>query len=429
METKSRQVQVRFNRHFKDFNTTRQRYRVAKGSAGSGKSVNTAQDFVLKLSDMKYKGANLLVVRKIGESNKDSTFAELTGAIYRMYGSLVDKYWTITTSPFYIESKVTGNSVIFRGMKDQAQKEKVKSITFREGKLTWIWCEEATELTESDIDILDDRLRGDLTELNPNLYYQITFTFNPVSATHWIKKKYFDYKDDDIFTHHSTYRTNRFIDDAYHKRMERRKIQDPDGYKVYGEGEWGELGGLILNNVEMVDFSEKGWIFNNFDNKGYGADWGFNHATAILPIAEHDNCLYIFDELYEYEKDTEEIIIIANRKGYNKKLRMVCDSAEPARIKTMRKAGYNAMAVKKYGGSVNDQIDKLKQYSKIYVNTSCINTYKESQQWKWKKDKDGNYIDTPVDFFDDAMASMRYGTDLFSTGRALRTASKKDYGL
>ncbi len=45
---------------------------------------------------------------------------------------------------------------------------------------------------ESDIDILDDRLRGILT--NPNLYYQMTFTFNPVSATHWIKRKYFDYK-------------------------------------------------------------------------------------------------------------------------------------------------------------------------------------------------------------------------------------------
>lgn len=427
MEKKIRKVKIGFNPIFKDFNNTNKRYRVAKGSAGSGKSVNIAQDFIIKLGDMRYKGANLLVVRKIGESNKDSTYAELTGAIYRIFGNQADKYWSMKTSPFSITSKVTGNSIIFRGMKDDSQREKVKSITFQEGKLTWIWIEEASELQESDVDILDDRLRGILE--NPNLYYQITFSFNPISATHWLKKKYFDYKDNDIFTHHSTYRTNRFIDDAYHKRMERRKIQDPDGYRVYGLGEWGELGGLILNNVEMVDFDERGWIFNNFDNKGYGTDWGFNHATAILPIAEHDNCLYIFDELYEYEKDTEEIIIIANRKGYDKKLRMVCDSAEPARIKTVRKAGYNASAVKKYSGSVNDQIDKLKQYQKIYINTKCVNTFKESQQWKWKKDKNGNYIDTPVDFFDDAMAAMRYGTDLFNTGRALRTASKKDYGL
>lgn len=40
-------------------------------------------------------------------------------------------------------------------------------------------------------------------------------TFNPVSATHWIKARYFDKSDPDVLTHHSTYRTNRFIDPAY----------------------------------------------------------------------------------------------------------------------------------------------------------------------------------------------------------------------
>ncbi|MEK1833269.1 phage terminase large subunit [Priestia megaterium] len=54
---------------------------------------------------------------------------------------------------------ITGNKVIFRGMKDVNEREKVKSINFSRGKLTWIWIEEATELQESDVDILDDRLR------------------------------------------------------------------------------------------------------------------------------------------------------------------------------------------------------------------------------------------------------------------------------
>ena len=109
-----------------------------------------------------------------------------------------------------------------------------------------------TELLPEDVDILDDRLRGNLDDLNPNLYYQITMTFNPVSATHWIKARYFDKSDPDVLTHHSTYRTNRFIDPAYSRRMERRKEEDPDGYRVYGLGEWGELGGLILTNNEYL---------------------------------------------------------------------------------------------------------------------------------------------------------------------------------
>jgi phage terminase large subunit len=403
-------VKVGFNPIFKSFNKCKKRYRLAKGSAGSGKSVNIARDYILKLGDHKYKGANLLVVRKIGESNKDSTFAELRSAIFAIYGKLTDKYWTITTNPLYIENKVTGNSIIFRGMKDDAQKEKVKSITFANGKLTWIWIEEATELKEEDIDILDDRLRGLLPD---NLYYQITFSFNPVSATHFIKSKFFDFKDDDIFTHQSTYLDNRFIDEAYHKRMMRRKAQDPDGYKVYGLGEWGELGGLILNNIEVIDFEKLEIDIKKFDNRGYCQDFGFNHANAILEVAEKDNCLYVDEIIYVHEKDTNEIINLCNEKKVERNTRMICDCAEPDRIKMFKRAGYNAVGVKKYQGSVVAQIDRLKQYDKIYINSSAINTYKESQQWKWKKDKDGNYIDTPVDFFDDAMAALRYSTDLF----------------
>jgi phage terminase large subunit len=57
-------IKVPFNCHFKDANQTKKRYRALKGSAGSGKSVNVAQNFIIKLSDPKYKGANLLVVRK-----------------------------------------------------------------------------------------------------------------------------------------------------------------------------------------------------------------------------------------------------------------------------------------------------------------------------------------------------------------------------
>ncbi len=403
-------IKLPFNSIFKEFNQCTKRYRVAKGSAGSGKSVNVAQEYVLKLSDMKYKGANLLCVRKVAESNKDSTFAELVQAIYKVYGNKVENFWQIRENPLYIQNRITGNSVLFRGMNDDKQREKVKSINVKDGDITWVWIEEATELTEDDIEIIDDRLRGMLS--NPHLYYQITFTFNPVSATHWIKKKYFDIPDDDVYLHHSTYLNNRFIDEAFKKRQDKRKIYDPEGYRVYGLGDWGELGGLILNNVEIRDLKEL--QFKNFDNKGYAQDFGFNHANVILSIAEKDNCLYVFNEIYVYEKDTNEILDLCKQHGLDKRLPMVCDSAEPDRIKMFKKEGYRAFGVKKKQGSVKAQIDTLKSYDKIYIDSSCVNTYKESQQWKWKKDKDNNYIDEPVTFFDDAMACLRYSSDLFN---------------
>lgn len=400
-----REARVQFNRIFKPANTFRGRYRVLKGSAGSGKSVNIAQDYILKLSDPFFRGANLLVVRKVEASHKYSTFAELTGAIFRIFGDDWPTYWEIRQTPLSLRSTVTGAEIVFRGVKDDKEREKIKSINFARGKLTWIWIEEATELLENDIEILDDRLRGILP---PNLFYQMTFTFNPVSSQHWIKRRFWDYDDDEVFKHHSTYLNNRFIDDAYHKRMERRKRIDPEGYKVYGLGEWGEVGGLILTNYEIKDFPTAP---ENFDAVHYGQDFGFNHYNAILEVGLKDGDIYIRSELYVNELDTGEIIDLANARGFDKRAFMYCDSAEPDRIKMWKKAGYRAKPVKKGQGSVRAQIDLLKG-RKIFIHPSCVNTIKEIQQWKWKfDDKTGLYEDEPVDFFDDAMAALRYATE------------------
>ncbi|MBP2638368.1 MAG: phage terminase large subunit [Firmicutes bacterium] len=402
------EVMAQFNSIFRPVNECRLRYRVMKGSAGSGKSVNIAQDYIVKLMDPKYKGANLLVVRKVEGSNKDSTYAELTAAINRLCGERSELYWKITLSPLRLTCLITGNEVIFRGVNDDRQREKVKSINFARGKLTWIWIEEATELTEADVDILDDRLRGQLD--NPNLYYQMTFTFNPVSAMHWLKAKYFDIEHPDIFTHQSTYLDNRFIDEAYHRRMMMRKERDPEGYKVYGLGEWGETGGLILHNYHVHEFDVDP---SRFDSMVLSQDFGFNHANAILTVGFKDSELFVCGEIYEYEKDTTELIQIAAAHNLNKKLIMYCDCAEPDRIKMWAKAGYRAQGVKKEQGSVEAQIDYLKQH-RIHIHPRCFNTIKEIQQWKWQKDsKTGLYLDKPVEFMDDAMAALRYSIEQY----------------
>lgn len=396
-------ISVPMNPCFRDADRSEKRYIVMKGSAGSGKSVDTAQHYILRL--MRNPGRNLVAMRKSDITNRDSTFAELTAAIYRMFGDQADRYWRINKSPLQLTCRHNGNKIIFRGMNDDKQREKLKSITFQKGKLTDVWLEEATEFTQADVEIIDDRLRG---ELPPGQFYQIRMTFNPVSSSHWIKNVFFDLPDQNVFTHHSTYRDNRFIDAAYRARMDRRRLVDPEGYKIYGLGEWGESGGLILSNYVVEEFDTSP---ERFDYMVNSQDFGYNHADCIGEVGFKDGDLYLCKELYVFEKDTAEIIELANARGFCKSLRMWCDSAEPDRIKMWRKAGYRAQSVKKGPGSVKAQIDHLKQL-RIHIHPSCVNTIKEIQQWKWQKDeRTGQYLDEPVNFFDDAMAMLRYSIE------------------
>lgn len=396
-------ITVKANACFREADRSTKRYIVMKGSAGSGKSVDTAQNYILRL--MRDKGRNLVAMRKSDITNRDSTFAELTGAIYRMFGDKAEQYWRINKSPLQLTCRHNGNKIIFRGMNDDKQREKLKSITFQKGKLTDVWLEEATEFTQADLEIIDDRLRG---ELPPGQFYQIRMTFNPVSSSHWIKKVFFDRADANVLTHHSTYLDNRFIDGAYRARMERRRRIDPEGYQVYGLGKWGEIGGLILSNYVVEEFNTSP---ERFDYMVNSQDFGYNHADCIGEVGFKDGELYLCKELYVFEKDTAEIIQLAEDKGFHKSLTMYCDSAEPDRIKMWKKAGYKARPVKKEPGSVHAQIDYLKQH-KIHIHPSCVNTIKEIQQWKWQKnEKTGAYLDEPVPFQDDAMAMLRYAIE------------------
>lgn len=408
-------VKVTRNYVFKDISQSKKRYNIYWGSAGSGKSSEIAIELIQRLSDIRNKGRNLLCIRKVEATNRDSTLAELKKAIKIIFGDNADKHWQVPqtkNSIMYCKSLDTGAEIIFRGCNNQDDIEKIKSINFENGKLTDIWVEEATEITENDFNILDDRLRGVL----PNgLFYQFKISFNPVSATSWLKKRFFEFRDDDADTCHSTYLDNCFIDEAYHKRMMKRKELDPEGYKVYGLGEWGSIGGIIFQNWKVKEFDKSA-----FHIRYYGMDFGYNHATALLDVCFKDDDIYVCRELYEREKDMAEIIQQMNKEGWDKRIELFADSAEPDRIKMLEKAGYRAKPVSKEKNSIQGQINYLKGIiskdkvikRNIYIHPDCVNLIKEMQEYRWKLDtKSNTYIDEPVDFGDDAIAALRYSIE------------------
>lgn len=407
-----------FNKHFKDANESRQRYRVMLGSAGSGKSVNVAQKYILDLSDNRFKGCSLLCVRGVEVSHRNSTFAELSGAISKLG---LDSVWNVSLSTMTMHNPHTGNYIIFRGCNDLKATQRLKSVTVPTGNIVWAWVEEATEITSDAFNIIDDRLRGILPD---GQYYQITLTFNPINSAHWIKAELWDYDSPDIFTHKSTYLQNKFIDHAYKARMLRRKELDPDGYRVYGLGEWGETGGLVFPNIMYGSYSHL-----EFEDYTIGTDWGFNHFHATILIGWKDGCPYALREVAVQGKVTSEIIDCCIKAGIPQTAIMYCDSAEPDRIREFKKAGYRAYPVKKEKNSISNQIAWLKDRT-IYIDGSCEQLHKELISYTYMKDPTtGKFTEEPIKVNDDAIKALIYGCEPKRKAKGLKTIRKEALGV
>jgi len=179
---------------------------------------------------------NLLVVRDTANTNRDSTFALLKQIINKWCGDKVDTLFTIRESDMRIKC-VNGNEVIFRGLDDS---EKIKSITFTNGELTDIWCEEASEIEEASFNQLITRLRGGKSEKS------IFVSFNPININHWLKKRFMDNPPEGCMVLHTTYKDNKFLSEEDKQRLEYFKNTDPYYYQVYALGEWGVLGKSIF---------------------------------------------------------------------------------------------------------------------------------------------------------------------------------------
>lgn len=197
-------LQNAVGRGYVDFWNTKARYRVCKGSRGSKKSKTTALNMIYRL--FQYPESNGLCVRRFSNTLRDSVFSDLKWAIHKLG---VDAYFDCTVSPMQITRRSTGQKILFRGLDDGL---KITSISVDKGVLCWVWIEEAYEISnEDDFNKLDMSIRG---EVPPGYFKQLTLTFNPWSATSWLKPRFFDTPDDTVFTKTTTWECNEWLDDC-----------------------------------------------------------------------------------------------------------------------------------------------------------------------------------------------------------------------
>ena len=220
-----------FNEVYLPYLDNDDRYLVFGGGGSSGKSYFIGQRWIYKL--IQPIRCNLLVTRQTGDTNRRSTFPLLKQVISNWN---LSKHFKINESDLRIKCLLTGNEVAFAGLDDV---EKIKSITFENGELTHIWCEEATEMQEADINQLKVRLRGGSSKK------QIVLSFNPVNIQHWIKRHFIDSGLATVCW--TTYKDNKFLTDDDRKALEDLQYTDEYTYEVYCLGKWGILGKTVFD--------------------------------------------------------------------------------------------------------------------------------------------------------------------------------------
>ena len=384
------------------------RYRVVKGSRASKKSKTTALWYIYNI--MKYKGSNLLVVRKTYRTLKDSCYTELKWAINRLG---VDHLWDAKESPLELTYRPTGQKIHFRGLDDPL---KITSITVEGGNLCWMWLEEAYELmSEADFDMLNESIRGEVVH---NLFKQITITLNPWNERHWIKRRFFDTKDEDILSMTTNYLCNEWLDAADLKVFERMEKENPRRYQVAGLGNWGIVDGLIFENWHEENFEVTDVLKISGIKSVFGLDFGYtNDPTALFCglVDLKNKKLWVHDELYKKAMSNEMIAEEIGRMGYRKE-RIIADSAEPKSIDRLRTLGVsNVRAARKGKDSVKNGIDFLQDFE-IIIHPKCVEFLTEISNYTWDTDKFGKTINKPIDDFNHLMDAMRYGIEEHAKG-------------
>lgn len=207
-------------------------------------------------------------------------------------------------------------------------------------------------------------------------------------------------KRDDVEELTLTYRDNEALGENIIKALETRKNR-PGWWKVYGEGQLGEVEGRIYTGWQEIDS-----IPHEARLERYGVDFGYHpDPTAIVAIFYY-NGGYILDEVtFQLEMSNREIA--ETLKNLPRAL-TIADSAEPKSIDELKMYGLNVAPAIKGPDSIRQGI-KTVQDQKISVTKRSSNLLKEYRNYLWAVDKDGHVLaGTPEGGNDHLLDASRY---------------------
>ena len=276
----------------------------------------------------------------------------------------------------------------FLGLDDEQRIHGMKSDAF--------WINEAVEASFDDYAQLMQRCSG----------FAI-LDYNPSHEEHWIYDKLC--KRERTRYMHSTMLDNPLIPD---NAKEQILSYEPTPYNVehgtadkrkwliYGLGKRAKIEGLIFEDYTIIK-EVPAWV----KRRWYGLDFGYSvDFTACSEVGYLDNAIYIDEKFYQTNMLSSDIIKALKRLPSRK---IWSECADPRLLQEIHNGGLNIYPVRKSPGSIEAGIDFMKT-KKIYITENSLNAKKEFDNYTYQQDKDGKWLNRPVDNYNHVIDGVRY---------------------
>jgi len=387
------------------------------GSAGGGKSRLAAEK--LHGFCLRYPGSTALLLRKSRAVIANSTLLFLKSEIM---GD--DPRVTHKVSEFRFEYS-NGSVLVYGGMKDADQRERIRSIGLK-GGVDIAWMEEATQFDEGDFNELIARMRGRAAP-----WTQIILTTNPDAPSHWINRRlilgrgasvYYSNASDNPTNPESYKEILEQLTGVEYQRLVLGKWAAGSGRVIdtwddfYNDATGDDNGGNVTNKADYIPGG--GMIMWSVDD-GYsgkldeatGLFMAKSHPRAFLLCQIRANGIAVFGESLQVKSlapgHIEEVKEYSREMGWPIPINVVRDRAAASLGGALDEAGfrsrYNHM-------TVEESVKELRQWvapdsngvRRLIVHPRCW--YTRHQMQSYSMNEEGGIIKD----YDDTIDAARY---------------------
>ncbi|HDL6191328.1 TPA: PBSX family phage terminase large subunit [Mannheimia haemolytica] len=371
------------------------RYKGAYGGRGSGKTRAFAKMSAVSAYKRAMRGESgvILCGREFMNSLEESSLEEVKQAIKSE--PFLANFFDVGEK--YVRTKDGRISYVFSGLRHNLDSIKSKA------RILIAWIDEAETVSETAWRKLIPTVRENNSE--------IWVTWNPENRGSATDTRFRQNPPENSCIIEMSYQDNPWFPDVLEQeRLNDKQRLDDATYRWIWEGAYLEASEA---QIFRGKYQEMEFVPNpDFDGPYYGLDFGFaQDPTAAVKCWVFNGDLYIEFEAGKVGlelDDTADFIAKGVPQIADHVVR--ADSARPESISYLKRHGLpRIIGVEKWKGSVEDGIEHIKSYGKVFIHPRCQQTLNEFRLYSYKTDRlSGDVLPVVIDAHNHFIDALRY---------------------